>query len=58
MALRNALIHDYVKIKYSELWDTAKNDIPVLYSQLKDILRDVNEKDGGENGSDNCLLAN
>ena len=57
-ALRNALIHDYVKIKYSELWDTAKNDIPVLYSQLKDILRDVNEKDGGENGSDNCLLAN
>ena len=57
-ALRNALIHDYVKIKYSELWDTAKNDFPVLYSQLKDILRDVNEKDGGENGSDKCLLAN
>ncbi len=52
-ALRNALIHDYVKIKYSELWDTAKNDIPVLYPQLKDILRVVNEEDGGENGSDN-----
>ena len=52
-ALRNALIHDYVKIKYSELWDTAKNDIPVLYPQLKDILRVVNEEDGDENGSNN-----
>ena len=56
-ALRNALIHDYVKIKYSELWDTAKNDIPALYPQLKDILRVVNEEDGGENGSDNGPLA-
>ena len=40
-ALRNALIHDYVKIEYSELWDTAKNDVPGFYLQLKDILREI-----------------
>ena len=40
-ALRNALIHDYVKIEYSELWDTAKNDVPGFYQQLKDILREM-----------------
>ena len=27
-ALRNALIHDYIKIEYSELWDTAKKRYP------------------------------
>lgn len=56
-ALRNAMIHDYVKIKYSELWDTAKNDIPVLYSQLKDILQKLTEEDDGEGGSNDCLSA-
>ena len=40
-ALRNALIHDYVKIEYSELWDTAKNDLPGFYLQLKGILREM-----------------
>jgi len=44
-ALRNALIHDYIKIEYSELWDTAKNDIPLMYPQLKGILQDLHRED-------------
>ncbi len=45
-ALRNALIHDYIKIEYPELWKTAKNDIPVMLPQLKEILQDLRTKDG------------
>ena len=45
-ALRNALIHDYIKIEYPELWKTAKNDIPVMYPQLKTILQELRAKDG------------
>lgn len=37
-ALRNILIHDYVKVDYSELWKTAKDDIPSMLSELKAIL--------------------
>ena len=44
-ALRNALIHDYIKIEYPELWDTAKNDIPALYPQLKGILQELCRED-------------
>ena len=40
-ALRNALIHDYIKIEYPELWDTAKNDVPLMYPQLKEILQEL-----------------
>lgn len=38
ICLRNILIHDYVKVDYDELWKTAKNDIPVLRTQLQNIL--------------------
>ena len=44
-ALRNALIHDYIKIDYSELWDTAKNDIPLMYPQMKGILQELRRED-------------
>ena len=44
-ALRNALIHDYIKIEYSELWKTAKNDIPLMYPQLKEILQELRSED-------------
>ena len=44
-ALRNALIHDYIKIEYLELWKTTKDDIPVMYPQLKAILQELHEKD-------------
>ena len=45
-ALRNALIHDYIKIEYPELWKTAKNDIPVMCPQLKAILQELRARDG------------
>lgn len=44
-ALRNALIHDYIKIEYLELWKTAKDDIPVMCPQLKAILQELHKKD-------------
>lgn len=45
-ALRNALIHDYIKIEYPELWKTAKKDIPVMCPQLKAILQELRARDG------------
>lgn len=42
IALRNILIHDYVKVDYSELWKTAKDDIPTLLMQVRNILQCVN----------------
>ncbi len=36
--LRNILIHDYVKVDYSELWKTAKEDIPPILLQLRPIV--------------------
>jgi len=38
IGLRNILIHDYVKVDYSELWKTAKEDIPSMLSDLKNII--------------------
>ena len=38
------LVHDYVKIDYKELWQTAKNDLPVLKKQIQKILEDISEK--------------
>ena len=35
--LRNILIHDYVKVDYSELWKTAKEDIPSMLPELQSI---------------------
>ena len=40
-ALRNILIHDYVKVDYFELWKTAKEDIPQLQLLVKNILQDI-----------------
>lgn len=42
--LRNILIHDYVKVDYSEIWQTAKNDIPPMYVALKAILNSISEQ--------------
>ena len=37
--LRNILIHDYVKVDYSELWKTAKVNIPPMLSELQKIYK-------------------
>ena len=44
IGMRNVLVHDYVKIDYHELWQTAKNDLPALKAQIKSILEDISEK--------------
>jgi len=39
--MRDRLIHFYFGIKYELVWDTIKIDIPVLKSQIKKILENL-----------------
>ena len=36
--MRDSLIHDYMGVNYSIVWDVFKNKIPELSSQIKDVL--------------------
>jgi len=36
--MRDRLIHDYVGINYSIVWDVIKNKIPELYRQIENVL--------------------
>ena len=36
--MRDRLIHDYIGVNYSIVWDVFKNKIPELSSQIKDVL--------------------
>jgi uncharacterized protein with HEPN domain len=36
--MRNRLIHDYIGINYSIVWDVVKNKIPELSAQIQEIL--------------------
>jgi uncharacterized protein with HEPN domain len=36
--MRDRLIHDYMGINYSIVWDVIKNKIPELYIQISDVL--------------------
>jgi uncharacterized protein with HEPN domain len=38
--MRDRLIHDYIGINYSIVWDVIKNKIPELNTQIQDILND------------------
>lgn len=38
-AIRNILIHNYSIVDLRIVWDTAINDIPLLYSRISEILR-------------------
>lgn len=40
--MRDRLIHDYIGINYSIVWDVVKNKIPELNKQIQEILN--NEK--------------
>ena len=44
VGLRNILVHDYVRVDYEVLWETAMNDLPVLKKQIQRILEDISEK--------------
>ena len=36
--MRDRLIHDYIGVNYSIVWDVFKNKIPELYEQIKEVL--------------------
>ena len=38
VAMRNFLIHEYIKIEPRLLWETAQNDLPPLLRQLENII--------------------
>ena len=38
--MRDRLIHDYVGVDYSIVWDAMKNKIPILIEQISDVLLD------------------
>lgn len=37
--MRDRLIHDYIGVNYSIVWDVVKNKIPQLVDQMKDLLK-------------------
>ena len=38
--MRDRLIHDYIGVDYSIVWDVIKNKIPGLYSQIIHVIDD------------------
>ncbi len=36
--MRDRLIHDYIGVNYSIVWDVFQNRIPELYKQIQDVL--------------------
>jgi len=36
--MRDRLIHDYMGVNYSIVWDVVKNKIPKLYDQIKRVI--------------------
>lgn len=38
-SFRNKLIHEYFGIDYKIVWDVVKNELPILKSQIVDILK-------------------
>ena len=36
--MRDRLIHDYIGVNYSIVWDVIKNKIPELYGQINQVL--------------------
>jgi uncharacterized protein with HEPN domain len=37
-AIRNKIVHDYLEINTDIIWDTVKNDLPPLKTQIKKLL--------------------
>jgi len=36
--MRERLIHDYIGVNYSIVWDVLKNKIPELFNQIQEVL--------------------
>ena len=44
--MRDRLIHDYMGVNYSIVWDVFKNKIPGINDQISEVLNDAIQKDG------------
>jgi uncharacterized protein with HEPN domain len=40
--MRDKLIHDYMGVNYSIVWDVARNKIPELLGQIKEVIDNEN----------------
>lgn len=40
--MRDKLIHDYFDVDLETVWKTAKESIPILVTEIEDIIRQVN----------------
>jgi len=37
-AIRNKIVHDYRELNLDVIWDTARNDLPALKTQIQKLL--------------------
>ena len=47
--MRDRLIHDYLGINYSIVWDVVKNKIPELSEQITEVIRNEQKTTGNKN---------
>ena len=38
---RNKIVHEYFGIDYKMVWDIVKNELPILNSQISNIINDI-----------------
>ena len=41
IGMRNILVHDYFNIDINAVWSVVENDLPVLYDQITQLLRQL-----------------
>ncbi|MEA3317487.1 MAG: HepT-like ribonuclease domain-containing protein, partial [Bacteroidota bacterium] len=42
--MRDRLIHDYMGVNYSIVWDVIKNKIPELYDEIESVIKNEAKK--------------
>ncbi|OQX77325.1 MAG: hypothetical protein B6D61_07365 [Bacteroidetes bacterium 4484_249] len=42
--MRDRLIHDYMGVNYSIVWDVVKNKIPELHDQIESVIKEELKK--------------
>lgn len=48
VAFRNRLVHGYDLLDDSLVWDTVKKDVPLLLSEVEELLRELEDRDSEE----------
>lgn len=39
--MRDIIVHEYFDVDLAVVWDTIKNDIPILKKQIQEILEEL-----------------